>query len=123
MMFVLIVKMDSTKQQMERIAHVYTHVRVDKYVIMPNHVHLLLIVDRDSGKVHLSYDFGDFITAEIPEALKNSSFDGIGSLHLGQDGTGTYSCDLPATVDELMIFGGALSEGEIAALAEYYGKE
>ena len=43
-------------------------------------------------------------------------------LHLGQDGTGRYGYDLPATVDELMIFGGALSEGEIAALAAYYGK-
>ncbi len=85
-------------------------------------MHLLLIVDRASGTVHMSYDFGDFITAEIPEALGDASFDGIGSLHLGQDGTGAYGCDLPATVDELMIFGGALSESEIQALANYYGK-
>ena len=86
-------------------------------------MHLLLIVDREAGTVGFSYDFGAFTTAEIPEALRNASFDGIGGLHLGQDGTGAYSCDLPATVDELMIFGGALSEDEIAALAAYYGKE
>lgn len=84
-------------------------------------MHLLLIVDRQAGQVRLSYDFGTFTTAEIPAALRNASFDGIGGLHIGQDGTGQYTHPLPATVDELMIFDGVLSEEEIGALAEYYG--
>ena len=53
--------------------------------------------------------------------VDNASFDGIGGLHIGQDGTGGYAHPLPATVDELMIFDGVLDEQEIKMLAEHYG--
>ncbi len=85
-------------------------------------MHLLLVVDREAGEVRFSYDFGTFTTAEIPAELRNGSFDGIGGLHIGQDGTGGYTHPLPATVDELMIFDGVLSGEDVTALAKYYGK-
>ena len=86
-------------------------------------MHLLLIVDRTEGKVHLQYDFGTVTTVEIPGELLDASFDGIGGLHIGQDGTGNYTHPLPATVDELMIFDGVLSQEDVSALAKYYGKK
>lgn len=85
-------------------------------------MHVLLIVDREGGNVHISYDFGTLITTPIPAALKNSSFDAFDSLNLGQDGTGVYDLSLPATMDEFMIFDGALTADEIASLASYYHK-
>lgn len=41
-----------TKKYVERINSVYPHVRVDQYVIMPNHIHLILALessDTDGG--------------------------------------------------------------------------
>ncbi|MBR5279887.1 MAG: alkaline phosphatase family protein, partial [Clostridia bacterium] len=103
-------------------------VRMDLGAFMPldyneGWMHLLLIVDRTAGKVSLQYDFGAVTTVDIPDALKQVSFDGLGGLNIGQDGTGKYSCALPATVDDLMIFDGVLDAEDVAALAKYYGKK
>ncbi|MDR0653881.1 MAG: hypothetical protein LBG12_11350, partial [Synergistaceae bacterium] len=35
----------------ENIPHIYKSVTVDKYVIMPNHIHLILIIGDDHGCV------------------------------------------------------------------------
>ncbi|MBE6638823.1 MAG: hypothetical protein E7616_05135 [Ruminococcaceae bacterium] len=101
--------------------------RMDADAVLPKNfnegwMHFLLIVDRESGKIHMSYDFGVMITADIPASLKNASFDAFNTLNLGQDGTGKYDLSLPATMDEFMIFDGALNEAEIASLAAYYHK-
>ena len=85
-------------------------------------MHLTLVVDREAGEVRISIDFGAFRTMAIPEALKNASFDAYDVLNIGQDGTGSYGAALSATVDEFMIFDGALTDADLAKLAEYYGK-
>ncbi len=85
-------------------------------------MHVTLVVDRTAEEIKIALDFGDFQTQALPEALKGVSFDAFNVLNVGQDGTGAYSAALTATVDELMIFNGALTEAELAALAEYYGK-
>ena len=38
----------------QRIPVVYPSVRVDKYVIMPNHVHLLISIDPEDGRARLA---------------------------------------------------------------------
>ncbi len=101
--------------------------RMDADAILPSDynegwMHILLIVDREQNKVRFCYDFGLFSTTAIPSSLAKASFDGISGLNIGQDGTGVYEHRLPATVDELMIFDGALDTNEAAALAAYYGK-
>ena len=85
-------------------------------------MHVALVVDRTAEEVRIALDFGDFQTQALPDALKGASLDAFNVLNIGQDGTGAYSASLTATVDELMIFDGALTEGELASLAEYYGK-
>jgi len=57
------------QQQMEKMAHFYTHVRVDKYVIMPNHVHLLLIVEVESA----SHIAANHIVPQFVSTLKRFS--------------------------------------------------
>ena len=101
--------------------------RMDADGVLPKNfnegwMHVLLIVDREGGMVHISYDFGTLSSTAIPASLKNSSFDAFSCLNIGQDGTGKYGISLPATMDEFMIFDGALSESEIASLAAYYNK-
>ncbi len=85
-------------------------------------MHVALVVDREAGEVRIALDFGDFQIQALPEALKGASFDAYNLLNIGQDGTGSYSASLAATVDEFMVFDGAMTQTELAALAEYYGK-
>ena len=85
-------------------------------------MHLTLVVDREAAVVKISTDFGAFQTLAIPEELKDVSLDAYGVLNIGQDGTGAYGVPLSAAVDEFMVFDGALTEGDLASLAEYYGK-
>lgn len=86
-------------------------------------MHILLSVDRAAGTVSVAFDFGEFITVEIPAALKDVSLDAFDVLNLGQDGTGKYSDTLPAALDEVIIFDGAFTEADVSALAGYYGIE
>lgn len=83
-------------------------------------VHLTLVVDREAGEIRFAYDFGDFITTEIPAALKKSSFDAYKNLCIGQDGTKNYSSPLPAVLDEFVLIDGVLSADDLKALSELY---
>ena len=100
--------------------------RMDMKCYLPNDykygwMNIILVVDREASVVKMSIDFGDFITMAIPDALKDVSFDSHDSLNIGSDSTGRYS-RLFASVDEFMMFDGALTEENVASLAAYYGK-
>ncbi len=86
-------------------------------------MHVILVVDRENGKISMAYDFGTLIPTSIPASLMEDSFTALDMLCIGNDGTGRYKCKLSATVDEFMIFDGALTKSDVAKLAEYYGKE
>ena len=85
-------------------------------------MHVTLVVDRAAGEIRIALDFGAFQVFAMPESLKASSFDAYDVLNIGQDGTGAYSSPLSGTVDEFMIFDGALTAEDLAKLATYYGK-
>lgn len=100
--------------------------RADMYANLPLNykegwMNVILIVDRDANVVKMAVDFGDFTTMTIPEAFKDMSFDSYDVLNIGNDGTGKYR-PLFASIDEFMMFDGALTEAEVASLAAYYGK-
>ena len=84
-------------------------------------MHITLVVDRENGVVRMAYDFGTLIPTDIPASLLDDSWNGLSQLCIGSDGTGAYKYKLSATVDEFMLFDGALDEEDLAALAEYYG--
>ena len=101
--------------------------RMDANAVLPadyqtGWVHILLIVDREKHEIRMCYDFGEVITASIPENLRGDSLDAFSNLCIGQDGTGAYNVSLPATVDEFLLFEGAFDREDIDALAAYYGK-
>jgi len=84
-------------------------------------VHLALAVDREAGEIRFAYDFGEFITAKIPDALKDSHFNSFRNLNIGQDGTGKYSAQLSAVLDDFLLLDGAMTQEDLTALAEHYG--
>ena len=84
-------------------------------------MHVILVVDRDKNKIRLFYDFASELDYDIPESLRNVSFDAL-DLNIGQDGTGHYGARLAAQLDEFIITADALSDDDIAKLKAYYVK-
>ena len=84
-------------------------------------VHVIVSFDRKAGTIGLSYDFEEFTVVEIPEALKDADLDGMGTLSVGQDSTSTHGEELKTPIDEFIVFDGAFTAADVAALAEYYG--
>ena len=66
------------------------------------------------------YDFEAFEESSL-ESLKDASFNAFDNLNIGQDGTGNYGKKLTATLDELVMINGVLTEADLAALATHYG--
>ena len=64
--------------------------------------------------------FEKFSEAEIKPELANASFDGLENFNIGQDGTGNYGSPLTAVLDDFILYGAAISDDEVAALADYY---
>lgn len=83
-------------------------------------MHVVMVVDRTENTISLSYDFGTLRTFSIPSNLQSSSFDGISGLVIGQDGTLGYE-PLYATIDEVVVFNGAITQSDVDSLAKYYG--
>ena len=81
----------------------------------------ILVVDRENNKIRLFYDFASELDYDIPESLRNVSFDAL-DLNIGQDGTGHYGARLAAQLDEFIITADALSDDDIAKLKAYYVK-
>ena len=101
--------------------------RVDLEATLPSNyfegwMHVVVVFDRENSQIKLSYDFGNFVTVDIPSSLQASVFDTSYAWNIGQDGTGAYEAPLPATLDELMIFDGAFTDSDISELSKYYGK-
>ena len=84
-------------------------------------MHVILVVDRNKNKIRLFYDFASELDYDIPESLRNVSFDAL-DLNIGQDGTGHYGAHLAAQLDEFFITADALSDEDIAKLKAYYVK-
>ena len=65
----------------QRIPVVYPSVRVDKYVIMPNHIHLLISIDQEDGRAGLAPTISrivqqtkGFATKQIGQSIWQKSF-------------------------------------------------
>ncbi len=86
-------------------------------------MHVIMIVDREAGTVGLCLDFGEIVTVPITDEFKEASFNGTGlGIAFGQDSTFSYD-KFPATLDELVIYGKALTAEDVANLKTYYQAE
>lgn len=85
--------------------------------------HVLLIVDREAGTFSTVYDFGALNTCSINEDYKDASLTAYG-LYIGKDANNNPNYPkIDLSIDEFMIFDGALTRNEINDLSEYYGKK
>ena len=89
--------------------------------------HIIIVFDRESEEMRLCYDFGHVYSNAIHNSYATMEGSDMTSIYeyltLGNDATGNtrYECGL--SVDEFMLFEGAFSKEDIAALGAYYGKE
>ena len=88
-------------------------------------MHLTFIVNRENKTVTYSFDFGEFFVYDYSANMRDDTFTNseFGTLVFGQDASGTYKNKMGLSIDEFMIFNGALDREEVNALADYYGKE
>lgn len=98
--------------------------RMDAEAILPwdydqGWMHVALTVDRKNGKVKIYYDFKEEDTYGIPSDMRDVSFDAL-DLNIGQDGMGTYSYNLQAQLDEMIITSDVLTDEDIAAMKVHY---
>ena len=84
--------------------------------------HVMLIVDRENNTFSTVYDFGKLETAAINSEYINASLTAY-ALYIGKDANNNQNYPkLDLSIDEFMIFDGALSRNDINDLCEYYGK-
>ena len=87
--------------------------------------HVTCIVNREMGTISLATDFGEFKVYNIGSYLMNdlTLTNDLKQLVFGDDLSQNYSSKMGLSIDELMIFKGALDRKEVNRLAEYYDKE
>ena len=83
-------------------------------------VYVVYVVDRENNLVKYSYDFSPFDDDGIPGSLKSADFSVGDSVNIGQDGTGKYRAPLSATLDEVLIIDGVLTDEDVAKLKKAY---
>jgi len=76
-------------------------------------------VDREIGKITMYYNFEKSEEYDIPEEMAGVDFDG-GVFTIGQDATGKSNRLIDYKIDDLVIFGDALSTEDVDALRRYY---
>ena len=62
----------------QNISQRYPYVTVDKYVIMPNHVHMILVISKDEGPAlsisHIISQFKGYVTKTLREPIWQKGF-------------------------------------------------
>ncbi len=102
--------------------------RRDVWATLPSNfsdgwLHVVLVVDPSANSVKVYYDFAEQSLSKNAGAdISNMNFTNGSTLYIGQDITENYKYCLPAHLDDIMIFNGALTASDIAALKTYYGK-
>lgn len=60
----------------ERIEEIYKTLKLDKYVIMPNHIHMILIIDKETSISipRVIKQYKEYITKQIGESIWQKSY-------------------------------------------------
>ncbi len=84
--------------------------------------HVLLIVDRDNNTFSTVFDFGELSTCDIKAEYIDATLSAY-QLYIGTDANNTKKyTKTDLSIDEFIIFDGAISRNDINDLCEYYGK-
>lgn len=82
-------------------------------------VHTLLVVNREDQTVTHYYNFADGVTNPLGDVVKTGSFSNA-TFTIGEDGMNTSNNDFNFMIDDFVFYKGAMTEEEVAKLAEYY---
>ena len=90
--------------------------------------HVTVVIDKENKMMYMYYDF---VLAKsialndnlLDQTITQTSGNYADILRIGQDLEANYGKVLNASIDELMVFGGAMSADEVRALSAYYGLE
>ena len=85
-------------------------------------VYVVFVVNRETGEISFSYDFGKLVKKSLSKELADVDFDTEYPLNIGQDGTGKYDAYLSAELDEFLLINGVLTDEDVARLKELYQK-
>lgn len=86
-------------------------------------VHLAMVVDREKGIISLYHDFKKVASTLAWGLRKGNPLSGVRKgIVVGQDGVESCETKCGLSMDELMVFGGALTDEDLAKLAQYYKK-
>lgn len=77
-------------------------------------------VDKTAGKGTMYFNFKDPAAFDLPENMRMTDFDGA-PFTVGQDAAGDNNKHFNFKLDELVLFNCALTDDDVARLAEYYG--
>ena len=60
----------------EKIEEIYKTVKIDKFVIMPNHIHMIVIIDRETvlSIPRIIKQYKEYITKQIGESIWQKSY-------------------------------------------------
>jgi len=83
-------------------------------------VYVAAVVDREKETISVSYDFGEFLTLDIPEEYKDKVFNGDGHIYIGTDKPGILVGELYTVLDEYLLLEGALTREDLQKLAQFY---
>ena len=86
-------------------------------------IHVLFTYSPEEGRGKISFDFGKFKNFTLNKDMKADAIEGLGSLRLGYDLAGDFPYAFNGAMDEFMMFNGAFTDEDVAALAAYYGVE
>ena len=63
-------------KNIEKIKEIYKTINIDKYVIMPNHIHLILVIDKETNLSisNIIKKYKEWLTKQIGESIWQKSY-------------------------------------------------
>ena len=88
-------------------------------------MHIVVVFDKEKSEISVATDFGEITTWSSPTHLTPGAdlTNELRQLVFGDDLSQNYSSKMGLSIDEFMIFHGALDRNDINRLAEYYGQK
>ena len=83
-------------------------------------IHVLLIVDREKGRIRICYNFKQIMDVKLDDWV-NATMDNL-PFTIGDDPlqTNNKQHNMLLNMDDFLVFGDALTEEDVAKLAQYY---
>lgn len=64
------------ESSIQKIAKIYNTIKIDKFVVMPNHIHIILIIEKETGLSisRVIKQYKEYITKQIKEPIWQKSY-------------------------------------------------